>query len=294
MVLCVHCGQDIPVKEMTHHVERHHDVSSHVCPDCGKVYDSIGQLKDHQRLHLTWTCDTCGKEMAKRSKNRHLKNGNCQVEAKVKIFCCHEQGCGYMTDRKGSLVRHRNAKHVTSLCDDCGQVFTKPSLLEAHRKKEHVAKAPRRRYKCGYCVYQSTREWTVKQHEKKYCAAKRRTVPPEQGPMPKKARIEAFLKAKTSVSSFKEAEQIYQSWFGKHWFEPGSTYIEDFYSEWGDKHKWEDVWFTGSDGNPVQRSMSYVSDLPGFLQDCVNGRQVKNPRFVISADAGLLPDIINN
>ena len=75
-------------------------------------------------------------------------------------------------------------------------------------------------------------------------------------------------------------------WFGKHWFEPGSTYIEDFYNEWGDKHKQEDVWFTDTDGEPIKRNISYVSDLSGFLNDCVNGRKVKSPRFAISADGG--------
>ena len=288
MVLCVECGLDIPPKDLTKHVERTHDTSSNICPDCGKVFIGIGKFKDHQRQHLnlTWTCEHCGTEMAKRSRNRHMRNCKGKVEPKVKIFCCEEEGCGYMTDKNGNLVRHRNAKHVQSLCDDCGQVFTKPSLLEAHRKKEHVVKAPRRRYKCGYCVYQSTREFNTQRHEKNYCDAKRRTLPPEQGPMSKKARLDALVKSGCSVSGFKKVEEIFKGWFGKHWFEPGSTYIEDFFNEWADKHKQEDAMFFDSDGDPIKRNISYVSDLPGFLNDIVNGRKVKNPRFAISADGG--------
>ena len=295
MVLCVHCGKDIPVKDLTHHVERNHDTSSIICPDCGKVYDSIGQFKEHQRLHQIWKCEHCGKEMSKRSKARHLKTGNCQVEAKVKIFCCEEEGCDYMSDKKGNLDRHRLRWHTQKICPDCGDSFQEASLLEAHRRKEHSVKAPRKRFKCRYCnIFTSTREWNTKRHENNTCDVKMRLDPPEQGPLSKRARLDALIKSNSSVRSFKEVEKIFKDWFGKHWFEPGSTYIEDFFKQWGEKHKVEDVWFTDSDGEPVQKSMSYVSDLAGFLQDCVNGRKVKNPRFVISADAGWQPNIINN
>ena len=227
-VLCDQCSEEIPSKDYSNHVERTHDTSSHICPDCGKEIIGIGAFRNHQMFHKRakrWTCDQCDKEMAEHSKNRHQRNcKGKKAEPKIQIFSCPEEGCSYMSHLKAKIERHRKSMHVQVICEDCGYQFGRQALLNAHRKKMHDAKAKApRRHKCGYCVYQATKLSHLKRHEENHCGGKKRTAPPEQGPMTKRARLDAFIQSGCSISGHKKAEKVYKSWFGSHWFEEGST-----------------------------------------------------------------------
>ena len=59
-------------------------------------------------------------------------------------------------------------------------------------------------------------------------------------------------------------------------------------------HSLEDLEYIDSNGKPVMKNLTYVSDLQGFLQAIVAGRGISDPYIVISADSGWQPDIINN
>jgi len=144
---------------------------SYSCTICGKEFDSLTKMKDHEILHDRWAsssfqsldkqCPLCYKSfVTKQMMQLHYNT----VHAKKTEFKCPT--CGREFGRKSSLDRHVQTVHDQvrgHKCPECGASFGQSTHLKKHREAIHLGV---RRYKCDWddCTFATAYVSNLKTH----------------------------------------------------------------------------------------------------------------------------------
>ncbi|XP_034838122.1 zinc finger protein 260-like isoform X22 [Maniola hyperantus] len=121
--ICPVCGRGFMTERLLGtHISRHNN-GEHKCDDCGKVFGSKANLREHQRrTHLG---------MSKRNK--------CLV--------CNERFLDYWK-KIDHMVKVHGAPPVNIKCQACDRTFQNQRALARHTKKDHLLE---RKHQCAEC-----------------------------------------------------------------------------------------------------------------------------------------------
>ncbi|XP_045781393.1 zinc finger protein 808-like [Maniola jurtina] len=121
--ICPVCGRGFMTERLLGtHISRHNN-GEHKCEDCGKVFGSKANLREHQRrTHLG---------MSKRNK--------CLV--------CNERFLDYWK-KIDHMVKVHGAPPVNIKCQACDRTFQNQRALARHTKKDHLLE---RKHQCAEC-----------------------------------------------------------------------------------------------------------------------------------------------
>ena len=74
---------------------------------------------------------------------------------------------------------------------------------------------------------------------------------------------------------------------GSEWFEKGAQEaVAEYCHSMDIFHSTVEEKFKDSNGNLVDRTLAFVSDIPGLVKSVMDGRGVKSPKLILSADGG--------
>ena len=162
--------------------EAHLDSKLYDCEKCSKTLTGARSFYNHRRVHKTFQCPKCGKNLVIDNKAGHLRR--CQG-IKVKIKRCQHESCDYTTERMSSFKAHM-VSHRQLFCDvkDCGKEFYGKRNLDTHKRKlQKKMFTPKIRPKkepkvhgCGWCSYITTVTTNLRNHEES-CKAKNSNPP---------------------------------------------------------------------------------------------------------------------
>ncbi|XP_069463439.1 zinc finger protein 91-like [Ambystoma mexicanum] len=117
-----------------------------ICSECGRCFNNISSLTDHQRIHtdeMQYICTACGKTFRESSQLVEHQ----LIHTGEKPYACGE--CGESFRESSQLVIHQRihtGENVYS-CNDCGKYFRQSGDLTIHRRI-HTGEKP---YTCGEC-----------------------------------------------------------------------------------------------------------------------------------------------
>ena len=243
------------------HQRRVHDCKRFICEVCSTEITGLLNFKNHVRKHDQQDCPKCSKTIWRDSLPKHLSNCTGSKEKKPrKMFPC----------------------------DVCPHEATSNERLETHKKKHDkiIIKTPS---KCshGDCSYATFDKSNLKKHESEYCVFLKRARGPLNGPVTEKELNSLFADCEVSIADFNKILDFFLKKFGSEWFPRGAkTCVREFCEEMAEFSTHETVEFLDSSGNPIQRTLSYVSDLERFVSKILEERQTQDPKLVLGADAG--------
>ena len=128
---CIYCVKKFHNRILKERHEESHKTAQHACEDCGKQFQFLYMLTEHQKVHTgdsLFQCTICKKKYTtKRALVLHdeIHQG--------KKYTCKVRGCNYYTNRKQNLDQHTKGKHGEGWPSPCGVKFEwKPKMLR-HR-----------------------------------------------------------------------------------------------------------------------------------------------------------------
>ncbi|KAH8302800.1 hypothetical protein KR044_010804, partial [Drosophila immigrans] len=154
---------------LTLHMRKCHKLGkehkSHICEFCGKVFDTMSQLKNHRYTHkekseLPHACEqpNCGRRFS----SKQLLKVHMMRHAGIKNYTCSY--CGVQKTTRTELKIHLNYHTLerTYSCRFCSKVCYSSSNLNKHMRTVHERA---RNYACSYCDSTFTQPAICKQHE---------------------------------------------------------------------------------------------------------------------------------
>lgn len=117
-----------------------------ICSECGRCFNNITSLTDHQRIHtdeMQYICTACGKTF--RESTQLIEHQ--LIHTGEKPYACNE--CGESFRESSQLVIHQRIHTGENVytCNDCGKYFRQSGDLTIHRRI-HTGEKP---YTCGEC-----------------------------------------------------------------------------------------------------------------------------------------------
>ena len=105
--ICQVCSYSFKAKkDLKKHMESVHSLQSHVCKDCGKIFNNIDALKVHNRYHdenLQLRCELCGKGFVSGQKLKEHIN----THAGKKPYICLVESCSAAFTSSASFSYHK-------------------------------------------------------------------------------------------------------------------------------------------------------------------------------------------
>ncbi|KAM8710546.1 hypothetical protein ACLKA7_017205 [Drosophila subpalustris] len=154
---------------LTLHMRKCHKLGkehkSHICEFCGKVFDTMSQLRNHRFTHkdkseLPYACEDAG--CGRRFSSKQLLKVHMMRHAGIKNYRCTY--CGVQKTTRTELKIHLNYHTLerTYSCRFCSKVCYSSSNLNKHMRTIHERA---RNYACSYCERSFTQLAICKQHE---------------------------------------------------------------------------------------------------------------------------------
>lgn len=113
------------------HMDVHASERRYKCGECGKLYKTIGHVREHMRAHSDerpYHCSKCDRSY----KTKNALQVHERIHGDEKPYVCHY--CPRSFREKGSLVRH--IRHHTGekpyKCSKCGRGFAEHGTLNRH------------------------------------------------------------------------------------------------------------------------------------------------------------------
>ena len=159
----LHYGKGAPtLKERIQKEEKKTVVKkSFPCDVCEKVFEQIGSLKIHTRVHepKEYSCGKCGKVCSKKANLKSHMNSH----EPEKLYPCDE--CGKVFIRKGNLKVHMvyHSEHRPFPCQCCSKSFKNSRDLKFHTRI-HTGERP---YSCNRCDKTFVQAVQMQNHMKK-------------------------------------------------------------------------------------------------------------------------------
>ncbi|XP_034107820.1 gastrula zinc finger protein XlCGF46.1-like [Drosophila albomicans] len=154
---------------LTLHMRKCHQLGkehkSHICEFCGKVFDTMSQLRNHRFTHkekseLPYACEEPNCD--RRFSSKQLLKVHMMRHAGIKNYTC--SFCGVQKTTRTELKIHLNYHTLerTYSCRFCSKVCYSSSNLNKHMRTVHERA---RNYACSYCDSTFTQQAICKQHE---------------------------------------------------------------------------------------------------------------------------------
>ncbi|XP_044750806.1 myoneurin-like [Coccinella septempunctata] len=158
--------KSISTVAVINHMDIHNTEKPFLCPDCGKGFKQLNQLRNHRVIHnraqelssLSSTrCTICERTFANR---KSLKIHIQSVHEKFKPYVCDV--CGHKTSRKAMLELHLrlHTGDKPHHCPHCSYRTGDSNCLRKHVMKHYGYK----KYSCPYCEYQAIQSSAYKSH----------------------------------------------------------------------------------------------------------------------------------
>ena len=261
-IICEDCSAVCKSKKIYRdHKRRVHDSKRFICEVCSTEITGHLNFKNHVRKHDQRDCPKCSNSYQTRNLPFHIKK------------------CTGSKDKKPRKMFP---------CDLCPHEAQSQERLETHKKKHDkiIIKTP---FKCSHedCSYATFDKSNINRHESEYCVFLKRARGPLNGPVTEKELNSLFADCEVSIADFNKILDFFLKKFGSEWFPRGAkTCVREFCEEMAEFSTHETVEFLDSSGNPIQRTLSYVSDLERFVSKILEERQTQDPKLVLGADAG--------
>ena len=272
-------------KSLQRHTKVMHDTRQFICPDCGASVIGVKALSDHRRIHRTFKCSHCNKEIGVKYKKRHLDI--CMMEE----LSCDQ--CDFKTTFAKQLERHKKT-HQRHLCDQCPYQAKSMSKLDHHKAKKHGPEAePHRQcvtiHKCGYCDYGSKFKSHVTRHEETCKVRKRQqTKVSDIGIVLNRDLGELFAETRTSEKDFNKIVHFFYKKCPEMFESHSYDAVKNYCSSLGWLHDSKVLEFRDSNGKPFFTTMGKVADVPDFIREIAIGKgiDINKIKCVVSADSG--------
>ena len=116
--------------------DSHHKVEFFRCMICLKVFRSLRSFETHHKSHdSSYSCDICSKQFnLKTSLTNHLP-----VHSTERMHCTHP-GCQKSFKHRANQLEHiqwAHRKEKECPCNICKKLFQMPSVMRAHRLRQH-------------------------------------------------------------------------------------------------------------------------------------------------------------
>lgn len=154
---------------LTLHMRKCHNLGKehklHICEYCGKVFDTMSQLRNHRFTHkdkseLPYGCEETDCE--RRFSSKQLLKVHMMRHAGIRNYTCSY--CGVQKTTRTELKIHLNYHTLerTYSCRFCSKVCYSSSNLNKHMRTVHERA---RNYTCSHCDRTFTQLAICKQHE---------------------------------------------------------------------------------------------------------------------------------
>ena len=259
--------------------------TEYVCDMCPGVYKTEKKLRQHKaRIHSSkkFICPTCGHELVGRTNynnhiRKHEEKGQCTLCQK-EIHKCnltrHIKRC------KGpSVPKPRKKQKKKFFCNRCDFGATTQKKLDRHTKT-HDKKV----HEYEHCDFTTFKTSNLHVHDKN-CVEKKRKIPPSV--VTNKSLEELFSDCHVSITDFNQITKFFKESIGSQFFEIGSSkVITEYCKSMNHLSKSETVEFEDTNGNKINRTLAYISDMKGLISEVVAGRGLSAPRMAIGSDYG--------
>uniref|UniRef100_A0A674J514 C2H2-type domain-containing protein n=1 Tax=Terrapene triunguis TaxID=2587831 RepID=A0A674J514_9SAUR len=125
---------------------------SYRCKKCGASFHDLGELQEHNQIHLTENSYQCPILCGKGFRKPNLLSRHKVIHRQDKPHKCQE--CG----------KHQqiHSGERPFYCEECGRTFTQLVTLQCHQRI-HTGEKP---YSCAYCGRRFTVSATLRKHER--------------------------------------------------------------------------------------------------------------------------------
>ena len=231
-----------------------------ICGDCGHMFNGSRNMQLHKLNHKRSTCPNCNKVLFSRNMSKH----KCKAEQ----------------NETGKKKRKKVHKFI---CDKCGTSRETQKKLDEHSATHDKVKE-KAVHKCTHCDYTTSWPSNLKRHKKSCVEMKRQKAP---DPVSNKKLVDLFSDCHVSISDFNKILDFFMKQMGNQFFESGAMKcVQDYCSSMNVFSTAETVKFIDSNKIEISRTLAYISDPKGFIEDVLKGRDISQPKIVLGCDYG--------
>ncbi|KAG4068051.1 hypothetical protein HA402_011384 [Bradysia odoriphaga] len=141
-VHCTVCNKSFPHKSyLKSHMFSHSETRRHQCPECGKTFKILHQMRQHSRTHSDETvqCKICNKELKTYRLQDHIKDVH---ESEHRPYRCTVCSLAFKTRKTLTNHSYRHSNERKFACRynsrlDCTERFVSSAARRAHERSKH-------------------------------------------------------------------------------------------------------------------------------------------------------------